>query len=126
MKVLRADDTGELELSGTVAELRQLAQLLRSGKGRSALDTGGDPAPYNRTLESLAVERTTEKLVVSMSPDLASLQFAGDRDALESLASVLTDFAEEGDLSAHVHFEHLPGHEFLSPHSEPVVIALEA
>jgi hypothetical protein len=124
MRVLRADDTRELELSGTPAELRRLAEALRSGQGRWRLDTAGDPAPYSRALASLEAVRTAGLLVVSA--DLASLRLAGDRAYCTALASVLTGFAEEGDLSGHLHLEHLPGHAYLSPCSEPLVIALAA
>jgi hypothetical protein len=122
MRVLRADDTGELELSGTSAELLQLARALRSGRGRFPLDAAGDPAPYSRALESLESVRTAGKVVVSADP--VSLRVAGDAEALESLASVLTALADEGDLAGHLHLEYLPGHEFVSPRSEPLVVML--
>ena len=124
MRVLRADDTGELELSGTPAELLQLAQTLRSGAGLWRLDTTIDPAPYSRALGSLESVEAAGELAVSA--DLASLRLAGDRDARDALAATVTGFAEEGDLSAHLHIEYLPGHAYLSPRSEPLVIALAA
>jgi hypothetical protein len=124
MRVLRADDTGELELSGTVADLLRLARVLRLDRGRCQLDTAGDPSPYSRALGSLESTRENGKLVITVSANLESLQLAGERDALESLASVLEEFATEGDISTHVHLEYLPGHHYLSPQSEPLVIAL--
>lgn len=126
MRVLYADDTGELELSGTATDMVELARALRLDRGRFELDSSGDPSPYSRALESLESMRTTGKLVVSVTADQKALQLAGDRDAQESLASVLEEFAAEGDLSAHVHLEYLPGHHYLSPHSEPLVVMLAA
>jgi hypothetical protein len=45
MRVLYAESTGEVELSGTVAELRQLAQGLRKKQESFVLDRHIDATP---------------------------------------------------------------------------------
>ncbi|MFI7203384.1 MULTISPECIES: Imm32 family immunity protein [Micromonospora] len=126
MKVLYHKDTGELELSGTDRELRDLAARLRSGRGRIPLDVGGDPAPYDKALPAIEFERTEGNLMISYLSDRDALRIEGGAEELEVFASVLEEFGDEGDITAHIHVEHVPGHEYLSPRTEPLVIALNA
>jgi hypothetical protein len=126
MQVLRQDATDELELSGPVDELRRLASALRSGRTAQPLDTSGDPAPYDRALSSLETARTSGGVAVRHSADGEVLTIEGGPDQLAVLAEVFEDFADEGDLFAHLHLEYLPDHEFLSPRTQPLVVALTA
>ena len=124
MQVLRSDATAEMELSGTRLDLLSLAQALRSGRETLPLNTAADPFPYSRALSTIESTRTSGDLVISLSTDSHALTFSGGSEELESLASTIMGFAEEGDDSAHLHVEYVPGHEYLSPNSEPLVIAL--
>jgi hypothetical protein len=125
MHVLRADKSGEMELSGTPHELLELARELRLTRAASRLDAGGDPSPYDRALSSIYSARTMGKVVIRLSPGSDTLEIEGGSEELELLASNIEDFANEGDRSIHLHIEYFPEHDYLSERSEPLVIALE-
>ncbi|GAB3171552.1 hypothetical protein GCM10027259_06890 [Micromonospora palomenae] len=124
MKVLYAEDTKELELSGTGQELRDLAACLRSSRGILPLDTGGDPSPYDKALSLIEFECTSGHVVISHVSARDALRIQGGADELDVFASSVEEFGNEGDPSAHIHVEHVPGHEYLAPSTEPLVIAL--
>jgi hypothetical protein len=126
MKVLRADSNGEMELSGTARELLELVRGIRSSGGIWPLDTGGDPSPYSRALASVEMRRTSGKATVRYVSNQEALEIQGGRKELELLASNIGDFAVAGDLSAHLHIEYFPGHDYLAEDSEALVIALAA
>jgi hypothetical protein len=124
MRVLWADVTGEIELSGTILELLRLVEELRSSRDGCRLDPSGNPAPYSKALSSIKTKRTAGAASISVSSDHEILEIQGGAEALEMLASTVEDFAAEGDCTAHLHIEYLPGHEFLASNSEPLVVAL--
>ncbi|MFF0172417.1 Imm32 family immunity protein [Micromonospora profundi] len=124
MQVLRSDATAEMELSGTRLDLLSLAQALRSGRETLPLNVEADPFPYSRALSTIESTCTSGDVAISLSADSRTLTFSGGPGELESLASALIGFTDEGDNSAHLHVEYVPGHECLSPNSEPLVIAL--
>jgi hypothetical protein len=124
MRVLWADVTGEMELSGTSPELLRLAGELRLGQGGCRLDRSGDPAPYSRALSLIKINAASGAVSISVSSDRETLDIQGGGEALAMLASTVENFAANGDSSDHLHLEYLPGHEFLSHNSEPLVVAL--
>ncbi|WP_436971014.1 Imm32 family immunity protein [Micromonospora coxensis] len=124
MKVLYSEDANELELSGTGLELRDLATTLRSPNGSISLTVGGDTWPYDKALSSIECQRTSGHVVISFESARAALLIQGGAEELEEFASVLEDFGEEGDTSAHIHIEPRPDHEFFAPNTEPLIIAL--
>ncbi|NJC14417.1 hypothetical protein F4558_004243 [Micromonospora profundi] len=124
MQVLRSDATAEMELSGTRLDLLSLAQALRSDRETLLLNAEADPFPNSEAPSTIESTCTSGDVVISLSTDSRALAFSGGSGELESLASTIVGFAEEGDDSAHLHVEYVPGHEYLSPNSEPLVIAL--
>ncbi|MET7877747.1 Imm32 family immunity protein [Micromonospora profundi] len=124
MQVLRSDATAEMELSGTRLDLLGLAQALRSVRETLPLNAEADPFPYSSALSTIESRCTSGYVAITLSADFRTLTFSGGPGELESLASALIGFAEEGDDSAHLHVEYVPGHEYLSPRSVPLVIAL--
>jgi hypothetical protein len=124
MRVLWADVTGEMELSGTNLELLRLVEELRLNREGCRLDPSGNPAPYSKALSLIQTRRTSGAVLISISSDHEILEIQGGAEALEMLASTVEEFAAEGDCTSHLHIEYLPGHEFLSHNSEPLVVAL--
>jgi hypothetical protein len=124
MQVLRADKSGEMELSGTSLELLELVKGLRSSRGTRRLGASGNPSPYSRALSSIESRRTSGKVAILLPSDGETLEIQGGLEELELLASNIEDFAADGDRSAHLHVEYFPGHDYLSERSEPLVIAL--
>lgn len=123
MQVLRLDSTEEMELSGTRSELLALARSLRNDRGRH--DLHGDPAPfpYSRSLSEIEV-REISGGAVNISWDGSSLKIRGGRSALDLLADNIGSFASEAADSDHLHIEYFPGHFYLSPESESLVLAI--
>lgn len=124
MRVLWADTTGELELSGTTLELLRLVEELRLGREGCRLDPSGNPTPYSKALSLIKVRRTSGPVLVSVSSDHEILEIQGGVEEVEMMAATVEEFAAEGDCTSHLHVEYLPGHEFLSHNSEPLVVAL--
>lgn len=124
MQILWAAMNGEMEFSGTSLELLKLVKALRVSRESCRLDVTADPAPYSKALSTLETRQTSGKVLISVSSDRETLKIQGGRNAMEMLASTVEEFAAEGDGAAHLHVEYLPGHEYLSQESEPLVIAL--
>ncbi|MGQ5263976.1 Imm32 family immunity protein [Micromonospora sp. ZYX-F-536] len=124
MKVRYAESANELELSGTGTELRTLATSLRSIRGSVSLNVDGDPWPYDKALSSIEYERTSGHIVISFVSDRSALHIRGGAEELETFASMLEEFGEEGDIGAHIHIEPRPDHEFFAPDTQPLIIAL--
>jgi hypothetical protein len=124
MRVLWADATGEMELSGTNLELLRLVEELRLGREGCRLDSSGNPAPYSKALSLIKTRRTSGAVLISVSSDHEILEIRGGPEEVEMLAEIVEEFATEGDYTSHLHIEYLPGHEFLSHDSEPLVVAL--
>jgi hypothetical protein len=124
MQVLRTDATRELELRGTAAELTELAGLLTSGSGSVALDHVDDPAPYDRSLSSITVVRTSGPVVITCAAGSGELYIRGGSPQLDLLAANVQGFADDwdGDDMSHLHIDYFPGHDYLDESSEPLVL----
>jgi hypothetical protein len=106
------------ELWAPSEALRQLADAF-SGEVLSAEITPDDG--------SVLIIRVTAGPVV-ISHDGVRVEIVGGREALDELA-VWLRFAADGPqvpstVRYHVHIEHYPGHPWLAPASEPVVVTL--
>ncbi|HEX8344402.1 MAG TPA: hypothetical protein VF657_06600, partial [Actinoplanes sp.] len=88
------------------------------------LDASANPAPYSKALSSIETKQTSGSITISISSDHETLEIQGGAEALELLASTVEEFAAENDCTSHLHVEYLPGHEFLSHNSKPLVVAL--
>lgn len=124
MQVLRGDATRELELRGTVEELTELAGLLTSGSGSVALDHVAEPSPYDRSLSSITVVRTSGPVVITCAAGSDELYIRGGSPQLDLLAANVQGFAEnwDGDNMSHLHIDYFPGHDYLDESSEPLVL----
>ncbi|GAB1817976.1 Imm32 family immunity protein [Herbidospora sp. RD11066] len=125
LQVLRADSTAELELSGTRPELRALAQSLRSGTGRCDLSENREPAPYSRSLSGLEFQEAPGDSIRLWARG-SSLRICGGRGALDLLSENIEEFATGADHSDHLHLDYFPGHAYLAPDSDPLVIAIRS
>jgi hypothetical protein len=104
-------------LSGPAEALTQLADAF-SGDVISIEVTPDD--------RSVIVVRLTEGLV-TMRHEGSNVEIVGGRDALDDLAYTLRFVAAgpvRSSIPYHAHVEHFPGHLWLSPDSEPVVVQL--
>jgi hypothetical protein len=125
LSLLHSDSTGEMKISGTRAQLRELARRLRSdGDGRITLYSVSDPSPYSRSLETIEFCRRSGKVCISLVHDKSSLILKGDTESLDVFADNIDEFASEADFGTHLHIEHYPGHYYLEEGSESLVIAI--
>lgn len=112
---------GELELAGPPAALRALGRLLRQHAGHFEVAiTGG----------VVAQERTTGPLLVSLQGE-TTLHFSGGREYLDIIWDALDGVAEQAETAddravhRHQHIEYLPGDDYRSPGSVPLVIVAD-
>ena len=124
MQVLRGDATREMELQGTAAELTDLAGLLLSGHGSVDLDRTGDPSPYSRFLSRVNVIQTSGPIAMMCAEGSDELDIRGGAPQLNLLAANMKGFADEGDVTCHLHIDYFPEHDYLDESSEPLVLAL--
>ncbi len=126
MMVLISSRTGEVELSGSRAELVGLAEVLRAGAGEVGLDQVSDPSPYDGALRRVVVSVAGQSLAsVGVEQVSSVLAIAGGRQALSLLGDNLESFAAESDGGAdHLHIEYFADHYYLSSGSTPLVVAL--
>jgi hypothetical protein len=112
---------GELELAGPPAALRALGGLLR----RHA-----EPFEVTITGGTVAQEVTSGPLLVTLR-GTTTLRLSGGREYLDIFGDALdrvADQAESADdrgVNRHQHIEYLPGDEYRSPDSVPVVIVAD-
>ncbi|MFB7781812.1 hypothetical protein ACFC1D_03710 [Streptomyces vinaceus] len=122
--VLVSDATGELELSGSRAELYAFGRQVRAGLGETALSHVADPAPYSRSLSRVTFGQAETAAVIAVLADGETLEVRGGPEALAVLATNIEGFAQESDPSDHLHLEY-PGHAYLSEESDPLVLAFD-
>jgi hypothetical protein len=126
MQALHSSGTGEVELSGTRAELAALAGLLDAGEGELALAAVDDPRPYDAAVERLVVKADEQALAkVDVGAGAAELTFVGGLESLGLIGENLASFAAESTGgSDHLHLEHYEDHFYLASGSTPLVVAL--
>ncbi|GHJ47656.1 hypothetical protein Cs7R123_49980 [Catellatospora sp. TT07R-123] len=115
-----------MELSGSCAELRELAGLLRAGAGAYALDAAADPAPYGRALGSVRVERTSGLVELALDADGQTLRIRGAAESLAILAGNFEAVATEPDPHYHVHIEYFPDHMYLAETSDALILIADS
>ncbi|MGA4683376.1 Imm32 family immunity protein [Micromonospora sp. AB353] len=112
---------GELELAGPPAALRALGRLLRQ-----------HPEPFEVAITGGVVsqEATAGPLLVSLQGG-TTLHFSGGREYLDILWDGLDGVAEQAETAddravrRHQHIEYLPGDDYRSPDSVPLVIVAD-
>ncbi|CAL9376364.1 hypothetical protein SUDANB121_00973 [Nocardiopsis dassonvillei] len=96
--------------------------MLRNGGADLALAPVADPAPYDRALAGVRVQRRTSGKA-RVSVDGGVLVVEGGPESLAVLAENVEGFAaEEGDPCHHLHIDYLPGHFYLAEGSAPLVV----
>jgi len=125
MIAIRADDL-EIEISGTVEELREvsftISALVTSGQNSTTISAQAtDPNPYGRALGSMFIERTTGQTVVSAKNSL--LIVSGSDGSLSKFASWF-EFSLDADSGDHAHFEPLSDDPDHSADSIPLVVLI--
>lgn len=112
---------GELELAGPPAALRALAQLLRHC---------AEPVELAITGGTVAQTVTSGPLLVVLE-GTNTLRFSGGHEYLEIIWDALDGVAEQAETAGerganrHQHIEHLPGDEYRSSDSAPLVIVAD-
>ncbi|WP_354644387.1 Imm32 family immunity protein [Kitasatospora camelliae] len=122
LEVLYSEATGELELSGTRQDLRLLGRLLSAPAGTCDLAENREPAPYDRSLARISFREDPAGGAAAIVAEGTVLRISGGRDALDLLAADIEDFAEESELSHHLHVD-FPTCDFIASGSDPLVVA---
>lgn len=115
----------EVDVSGSAADLRDLANFLRSiGGGVLRADAPADPSPYEHSSSrvEVVVDDTSELLLTSLDEDRQALRLIGPNWALELLADNVADQAS--DPAGHLHVEWFPDHFYLAPGSVSLVVSV--
>lgn len=118
---------GDVDLSGTPEELREIAdgirELAASRKKSIAFGaaTGFDPTPYDAVVPALKVKK--QKGPVRVSLTAGELVIAGSSESLAWFCAYL-DFGPDATPSNHVRCEYWTGNEQISPESLPLVIGI--
>ncbi len=125
MIAIRADDL-EIEVSGTVDELREvsltISALVSSAERSTSLPTSAvDPSPYPRTLTAMTIERSAGQTLVSATH--SQLVVSGSDGSLSKFASWF-EFPPDVQSGYHSHFEPLPNDPDHSADSVPVVVSV--
>ena len=123
--VIRATAT-ELDLSGTPAELRLVAQSLAElCHGRSltlAADLTADAAPYDRLLAVFEVTASDGPVRVTVAGE--ALRATGSPEFLRKQFASFFRFREDAPRGAHTHHEWYEGNECIAADSMPLVISV--
>jgi hypothetical protein len=122
----RCSKDGLVELEGSPDVLTALARVLRIGEAAViALQIPQErPDPYERWLESIAVEPELlpQVLIARFGNQLV---LRGGRKSLDVLADNVELLAQvAGGETLHTHIEHFPGHYYLREGFVPLVVSL--
>ena len=116
----------EVEVSGSPADLRDLADFIRLGDGGVLrMEAAADPSPYTHAASKVEVviDDNSEWLLTSLDDDSQTLRLVGPRRSLELLADNVADQAN--DPYGHLHIEWFPDHFYLAPDSLSLVVSLQ-
>jgi hypothetical protein len=124
---IRYSNQGEVDLSGTQAELQAIADTIcdmlasDSGYVKINANTNYAPAPYDITIPILCVRRGIGPTKVSLSNE--ELMVEGSPENLSGFTSFLK-FPPNAQPSEHSHYEYWTGNEWISPESIPLIIGI--
>ena len=114
-------DGGELELAGPPTALRALGQLLRQGVTTVEVVVAGG---------AVAQEVTAGPLLVALAAP-TTVRFSGGPEYLDLVWDALDGVADQAEMvdepgvKCHQHLEYLPGDDYRSPDSMPLVIVAD-
>jgi len=115
----------ELELSGSTAELLEIATGLSGLKHgqvfRFEADSEADPSPYAHTLSALEAYISEGPMRVSVDDGI--LYLTGSAEMVVKFSSWF-EFDEDAQRGDHNHHEWFEGNEFISPESRSLVISV--
>jgi hypothetical protein len=129
MLQIRYSAPRDLDISGSAAELRRIAEgilaFLGSNRTGFALVAGAgyDPSPYRIAISGLLVVKGGGRLALTVEAE-SLLRIIGAPEQLEILADWFL-FDETTHPGEHRHFEYYEEHPFLAPYSLPLVICVD-
>jgi hypothetical protein len=118
----------EVEIAGSRSELSEIASWIRNQRSPIAIvNSEQNPAPYTNNVAVIVIqESASEKVVMRVDHDAASLHVSGSSKLLHCLADEIRELATDAEPGYHLHLEYFDGHFFLGPGSVPVVVQLDA
>jgi hypothetical protein len=115
----------ELEITGTVDELRRIAEAFADIKPEQCLRVMADAtavaSPYQRCLASLEVNATVGLARVDVAGN--TLSVTGSPEMLRVFGSWF-EFANDAQSGFHHHHEWSDGNQWITPDSRPLVICV--
>jgi hypothetical protein len=130
MLEIRRSNQNEVEISGTVDELRAVSRdisaLVWSGNDQIAFEANPfiNPAPYDAALKRMVIVQSRSPAKVSLA-SAEELRVEGSPESLEAFASYF-DFEPGAAAGNHAHFEYYEheGNRWVAPGSIPLVISV--
>lgn len=119
-------DDGEVSISGTPENLRQVRQFMvdfiQSDRVEATIATlDVDPTPFDRCLKFLSIAKDSGAVKLSVVDNL--LQIVGDARRILTFADWF-DFADDTPDWYHCHHDGCCGEEWVDPQSFPLVIGI--
>jgi hypothetical protein len=122
--VIREAD-GELEVSGTPADLNVVADKIKHLEHGERLliaaDRSADPHPYARCMASLELNISSGP--VRVTTEETRVTVTGSQTAIRTFASYFR-FEELAPSGTHHHFEWFEGNEYIEKGSAPLVLSI--
>jgi hypothetical protein len=122
--VIRESD-GQLEISGSPAELNEIAEgiegLAAGAEFSIGADAGADPRPYDQCLAALEVRVTDGPVRVATSGDYVVV--TGGVPTIRTFGSCFR-FDEGAARGMHCHHEWFEGNDYVARDSVPLVISV--
>jgi hypothetical protein len=126
---IRFSEGQDIELSGTLAELEELREVVLElldgelSEVRVEADQMIDPAPWDSIGYGTIIRRAGDAARISI--DSASrLIIEASGENLDNFASFLS-FDETTDSGSHSHFEYYDGNDFIEPDSIPLILSVK-
>lgn len=129
VSLLCSDGNSELELSGSPEELRAFGNAIRAfvnsggDRGTLGLELLSNPAPYARSIETIALAIAEGPVRISVLQD-GHVSVSGSRKSLETLAAWF-DWGDDSPDGHHAHYEGWPGNEYVAEESVPMVVMVK-
>ncbi len=112
----------EVHMSGSAAELTELAGALASGRESTVAADDDQPAPGDVRLTAVEIRAVpTTRVVISVDADRSCLVVTGDADGLAILGENIQSLADS-DVGGHDHIEYFPEHYYVDAQSIPLIV----
>ncbi|KAB1987461.1 Imm32 family immunity protein [Streptomyces triticiradicis] len=115
LRIRYSGESSEVEISGSVNDLEELANVFTRGGILILPPHGDDPFPYSDYLSGLRVQQVQrDRVTISVDEQQRLLDFTGSRESVAVLAGNLRDLCREGGPGEHLHVEYFPDHFYLA------------